>query len=37
MTPAITVTTIGTLWEVRRRHSDPVLRVVGTAVEPYAP
>ena len=32
----ITVTTIGTLWEVRQRvHGPPVLRVVGMAVEPY--
>jgi hypothetical protein len=31
----MTITSIGTLWEVRRVHGAPVLRVVGTAVEPY--
>ena len=30
-----TTTTIGTLWEVRRVHGAPLLRVIGTAVEPY--
>ncbi len=30
-----TTTTIGTLWDVRPVHGAPVLRVVGTAVEPH--
>ncbi len=30
-----TITTIGTLWEVRRADGELLLRVVGTAVEPY--
>ena len=30
-----TITSIGTLWEVRRVDGAPLLRVVGTSVEPY--